>query len=243
MPSLSTDDGRTLAWRELGSGPPLLCHPGGPGHSSRYFGDLAELAAERTLIMLDPRGTGGSDPPADSSRYGLADYASDVELVRAALGLESLDLLGHSHGGVVAMQWAGSYPERVGRLVLGATAPRFTDSIRDARARREASNEREPDAIGAPAPQERNPDAVRQYNEHVVPTMDLRPLLRRVRAPTLVISGDLDVYLPAVPEIVEALADATLVVIPGSGHFSFLEPANRAAWSAAVLEHLGAGAA
>lgn len=43
MPGLSTDDGRTLSWRELGSGPPLLCHPGGPGFWALYFGELAVL--------------------------------------------------------------------------------------------------------------------------------------------------------------------------------------------------------
>ena len=235
MPSLEADDGRVLAWRELGSGPPLLCHPGGPGHSSAYFGDLAELATERTLLLLDPRGTGGSDPPAQPSGYGLDDYAGDVELVREALGIQQLDLLGHSHGGVVAMKWAGSHPERVGRLVLGATAPRFSDEIRAARAARAGPAT---EVVGAPAPAQRNPDAVRHYNEQVVPAMDLRPLLRKVSVPTLVIIGDRDVYMPAAEEIVGALPDPTLVVVSGSDHFSFLEPANRAAWSAAVLDFL-----
>jgi pimeloyl-ACP methyl ester carboxylesterase len=94
MPSLRTGDGRTLSWREDGSGPPLLCHPGGPGCSSLYFGDLPELAAERTLVLLDPRGTGFSDRAADPSAYALEDCAADVELVREQLGLERLDVLG-----------------------------------------------------------------------------------------------------------------------------------------------------
>jgi pimeloyl-ACP methyl ester carboxylesterase len=235
VPRLTSDDGRTLAWREVGSGPPLLCHPGGPGHSSAYFGDLAELARARTLLLLDPRGTGGSDPPAEPSGYGLDAYAADLELLREALGLSRLDLLGHSHGGVVAMQWAGTHPERVGRLVLGATAPRFSDEIRAGRNRRPGLA---PHVVGAPAPEQRNPDAVRHYNEQVVPTMDLRPLLRRIAAPTLVILGEHDVYMPAAGEMVDALPDPTLVVIPGSDHFSFLEPANRAPWSEAVLEFL-----
>src|SRR6478736_2256941 len=99
MPTLRTGDGRTLAWRQHGTGPELICHPGGPGASSRYFGDLPELAARRTLVLLDPRGTGASERPADPGAYELADYVADIETLRAHLGLERLDLLGHSHGG------------------------------------------------------------------------------------------------------------------------------------------------
>jgi pimeloyl-ACP methyl ester carboxylesterase len=144
MPSLTTSDGRTLAWHESGSGPPLLCHAGGPGSSSAYFGDLAELAAERTLLLLDPRGTGASDPPADPSAYDLEDYAADIEAVRAQVGIERLDLLGHSHGGFVAMTWAATFADHVGKLVLASTAPRFTDAIRQARKQRAVSHVGQP---------------------------------------------------------------------------------------------------
>jgi proline iminopeptidase len=144
MPRLEAPDGRTLAWREVGSGWPLLLHPGGPGCSSRYFGDLPELATERTLLLLDPRGTGDSDRPPDPAAYDLEDYAADIELVRKHLGLELLDLVGHSHGGFVAINWAGNHPDRVGRLVLASTAPRFTDEIREARARRIESHRGQP---------------------------------------------------------------------------------------------------
>jgi pimeloyl-ACP methyl ester carboxylesterase len=149
MPALTTRDGRTLAWHESGSGPPLLCHPGGPGSSSAYFGDLSDLAAERTLLLLDPRGTGASDPPADPSAYDLEDYAADIEAVRGHLGIERLDLLGHSHGGFVAMTWAARYADHVRKLVLASTAPRFTAAIRQARMERVASHEDEPYFAGA----------------------------------------------------------------------------------------------
>jgi pimeloyl-ACP methyl ester carboxylesterase len=152
VPDLTTADGRRLAWRETGTGPPLLCHPGGPGFSSRCFGDLRELAGERALLLLDPRGTGESDRPADSSAYDLADYAADVEAVRERLGLERLDLLGHSHGGFVAINWAGTHPERVGRLVLAGTTARFMDEIRAERQARVASHAGQPyfdDALAA----------------------------------------------------------------------------------------------
>lgn len=144
VPSLTTGDGRALAWREAGNGPPLVLHPGGPGCSGRYFGELPELQSRRTLIVLDPRGTGDSDRPADRSAYGLDDYAADVEAVREHLDVERLDLVGHSHGGFVAQAWAAAHPDGVGRLVLAGTASRFTDEIRSRRGLRIAAHQDAP---------------------------------------------------------------------------------------------------
>jgi proline iminopeptidase len=281
VPSLRTDDGRTLSWREVGSGPPLLCHPGGPGCSSLYFGELPELAAERTLLLLDPRGTGDSDRPAEPSGYELEDYAADIEAVREQLGLERLDLLGHSHGGFVAMTWGGTYPERVDRLVLASTAPRFTDVIRGLRQERVAAHHGQPyfeDAVAALQDQQAgnyasdeelvalyeragpvlappgediapvaeafraagiNADAMKHFNETIAGRMDLRPLLLRIEAPTLVIAGERDAFGgPTSDEIAEALPSPTLVTIPGADHFAFLEPESRAPWSRAILDFL-----
>ena len=123
--SLNTADGRTLTYRKLGHGPLLVCHPGGPGFSSTYFGDLAALWEQFTLIMLNPRGTGGSSRPRDRHAYAIDDYVSDLEELRVHLGLEKMLLLGHSHGGMVAMSYAATHPDRVRRLVLASTLPRF----------------------------------------------------------------------------------------------------------------------
>jgi pimeloyl-ACP methyl ester carboxylesterase len=281
VPTLRTKDGRTLAWRELGSGEPLIVHPGGPGSSSVYFGELPELAARRTLVLLDPRGTGGSSAPADVSAYALEDYAADIEAVREHLGLRRVSLLGHSHGGFVAMVWAGSYPLSAQRLILASTATRFTDDIRRTRAERVASHKGEPyfeDGVAAlqaqqageyssdeelislyeragplfaPRGEDVTPviealraagiksDAIKHFNEHIAATMDLRPLLARIDAPTLVIAGERDPFGgPMTQEIAQALPNATQVTVPEADHFPFLEPGRRVAWSRAVLEFL-----
>jgi len=122
---LTTADGRKLTYRKLGHGPVLVCHPGGPGYSSTYFGDLAGLWERFTLIMVNPRGTNGSAPPSDSRAYRIEDYVADVEELRGHLGLERMLLLGHSHGGVVAQAYAAEHPGRVRRLVLASTLARF----------------------------------------------------------------------------------------------------------------------
>ena len=123
--SFSARDGRKLTYRKLGHGPVLVCHPGGPGFSADYFGDLAALWEQFTLIMLNPRGTGGSDRPADARGYQIDDYVDDVEDLRQHLGLERMLLLGHSHGGIVAMGYAAKHPARVRKLVLASSLARF----------------------------------------------------------------------------------------------------------------------
>jgi pimeloyl-ACP methyl ester carboxylesterase len=77
------------------------------------------LPSERHVIALDWRGFGGTDTPA-ADTYFFAEYLGDLERVLDALFGEergSLDLLGHSMGGNVAMLYAGVRPEKVRRLV------------------------------------------------------------------------------------------------------------------------------
>ena len=118
-----------LAAHREGSGPALLCHPGGPGFSAASLTDLGGLADTFELILLDPRGTGAT---AHAQTYSQEEYVGDLEELRAELGLEQFDRLGHSHGGFVAMAYAAAHPQRVRKLVLAATAPRFAPEYREA---------------------------------------------------------------------------------------------------------------
>jgi pimeloyl-ACP methyl ester carboxylesterase len=77
------------------------------------------------LLVLDPRGTGNSEPPRSTDAYALADYVADLRHVQQHLGLDRIDLLGHSHGSLVALLYAAEYPDLVGRLVLVAVGSRF----------------------------------------------------------------------------------------------------------------------
>ena len=134
MDGLTTRDGRRLAYKRLGAGPTLVCHGGGPGFSSRYFGNLGGLDERLELILLDPRGTGGSDRPADPSAYAIDDYVNDLEELRGHVGLERLNLLGHSHGGVVAIAYAARHPARVERLILASALARWSPQQEEAMA-------------------------------------------------------------------------------------------------------------
>lgn len=115
---VETRDGLRLAYRLVGNGPPLVCHPGGPGRASTYLQDLGGLSGTRTLVLLDPRGTGASDLPEHPERLAFPHLVPDLEALRAHLGLETMDLLAHSAGTVVAQAYAAAHPRRIGSLVL-----------------------------------------------------------------------------------------------------------------------------
>jgi pimeloyl-ACP methyl ester carboxylesterase len=121
MPTLSSHDGTLLSYRLLGQGPPLVCVAGGPARDSAYFGNLGGLDAERTLVLLDNRGSGLSGDAADPSdvdSYRADHLVLDVEALRAHLGLEAMDLLGHSAGAQVAVLYAAAHPRRLSSLAL-----------------------------------------------------------------------------------------------------------------------------
>jgi pimeloyl-ACP methyl ester carboxylesterase len=120
MLTFAAPDGTRLAYHRKGSGGdrPLVCIPGGPMMRSAYFGDLGGLAAQRELVLLDLRGTGDSARPADLATFRVDRQAEDIEALRVALGLEQMDLLGHSAAGDLVLAYAARYPERVRSLVL-----------------------------------------------------------------------------------------------------------------------------
>lgn len=139
MPTFTAYDGTELAYHEKGEGEPLLCVPGGPMRASAYFGDLGGLTAHRRLILLDLRGTGDSAVPADPATYRCDRLVDDVEALREHLGLEEVDLLGHSAAGTIATLYAARHPKRIRRLVLITPATQSLGLTLDARDHRAAA--------------------------------------------------------------------------------------------------------
>jgi pimeloyl-ACP methyl ester carboxylesterase len=69
-------------------------------------------------IMPDTRGTGQSADASDPLSYRCDRLAGDVEALRAHLGLDRMDLLGHSAAGDLAVLYAAAHPQRVAQLIL-----------------------------------------------------------------------------------------------------------------------------
>jgi pimeloyl-ACP methyl ester carboxylesterase len=118
MARFASYDGTQIGYRTSGDGPPLVCLPGGPGRTCEYFGDLGGLSRSRRLIMPDTRGTGESADASDPLSYRCDRLVGDVEALRARLGLNRMDLLGHSAAGDLAVLYAAAYPDRVAHLIL-----------------------------------------------------------------------------------------------------------------------------
>ena len=157
MPVFDAFDGTQLAYHVDGAGEPLICLPGGPMRASACLGDLGGLSRHRKLIRLDLRGTGGSGVPADPSSYRCDRLVDDVLALQDHLGLASADVLGHSAGANIALQYALSHPHRVRSLVLVTPSGRAVGLEPDTVMRREIVNLRqgEPWFAGAAAAFER----------------------------------------------------------------------------------------
>ncbi|MGW3111067.1 alpha/beta fold hydrolase [Streptomyces sp. NPDC001091] len=119
MSTYSAPDGTRLATRihGEGDGDPVVCVPGGPT-DSRYLGDLGGLSGRRRLAVPDLRGTGRSAIPDDPASYRCDRLVDDIETLRVHLGLDRIDLLGHSAGANIATQYAARHPHRLRRLAL-----------------------------------------------------------------------------------------------------------------------------
>jgi pimeloyl-ACP methyl ester carboxylesterase len=102
---------------------PLICLHG-LTRNSRDFERLAsELSADCRVLCPDFRGRGESGYDPDWRNYHPAQYARDIELLIARLGLEQFRLLGTSLGGMVATLLAGSLPSQVAAVVLNDIGP------------------------------------------------------------------------------------------------------------------------
>ncbi len=102
---------------------PLLCLHGGPGCPHDYLEPLEGMAETgRRVIFYDQLGCGNSDVPEDPSIYTLALYVEEVGVIRRALGLERVHLLGHSWGGMLALEYALTRPTGLASLILADTA-------------------------------------------------------------------------------------------------------------------------
>ena len=123
-------EGRRLAWRSVGAGPPLALISGYSGSAESWDPQfLAALAQSFEVVCPDNRGIGGSQLGELDGPLTIAAMAADVEALLDGLGIDRLPVAGWSMGGFIAQALAARAPARVEALVLLATNPGGATSV------------------------------------------------------------------------------------------------------------------
>ncbi|MCA0397520.1 MAG: alpha/beta hydrolase [Bacteroidetes bacterium] len=106
--------------QEFGVGKPVVILAGGPGLNAVYLEPIWEnLSGKFRCIVLDQRGTGNSRLASiDATTVNMKLYVGDLEALRTSLNLERLTIIGHSWGGMLSMEYAARFPQRVEKLIL-----------------------------------------------------------------------------------------------------------------------------
>lgn len=130
MPQLSPNESfvesgaERLYVRDVGEGTPIMVLHGGPDFDHEYLlPEMDRLADSFHLVYYDQRGRGRSFSGSQPDAVMMATEVDDLDRVREWFGFESMAVLGHSWGGLVAMEYAIRHPERVSQLILMNSAP------------------------------------------------------------------------------------------------------------------------
>jgi pimeloyl-ACP methyl ester carboxylesterase len=120
MPTVHAN-GIDIYYERRGSGPRLLYFQGS-GQTLAKSGVMVDgFAKEFDVVAFDQRGLGQTEIPPGP--YEMSDYAADAAALLDAVGWESCRAVGTSFGGMVAQEFACTYPDRVERLALVCTSP------------------------------------------------------------------------------------------------------------------------
>ena len=215
--------GFDLHYRVYGRGPSVLVLAGGPGFDCDYLEPVArELSSSNSTVLVELRGTGRSRPPSvDRETVSLKLYLADLEALRD----------------VAALVLAGAGPVR--QALVGAMLDNI--SLRLSPEQNAAAGSRPSLQAMLPAyffDPEKAAAMIAGFREEsfhadvaqllaadeMAPGMDLRPALRRLSLPALVIAGRQDPMDPAMQyEIHLALRKARLVLLDRCGHYAWLE--------------------
>lgn len=194
------------------------------GNATQWMYQLRAFSDLNRCIAIDLRGHGRSDAPA--SDYTVDEMLDDVQAVLARLDVyEPVVLMGHSFGGGLATSFAYRYPEQVKRLVLTATATRYSLPFYSRALlslpvpvlnviRPFVKNE-----ISAP------PVVIKRFFRNAMDPWDGAEMMRRLTMPVLVIRGDRDLVFPqaSYEEVARLIPHAEDVNLGVSKHMVILE--------------------
>jgi pimeloyl-ACP methyl ester carboxylesterase len=225
-----------------GKGAPVVYLHGPFGQE--WDGFLDDLATRRKVYA--PAHAGAED--TDDLQYldGISDLLLYYDDLFDQLGLERVDLVGHSFGGMVAAEYAATFPHRVGKLVLIDALGLWRDDVpvEDhllASPEKQVAllfNDPTMPPVKAKLAMPENTDELREailrrfgalastsHFIHPIPERGLARRLRRIKAPTLIIWGAQDKLAPPVyaEEFASRIANSRVQIIENAGHVPQIE--------------------
>lgn len=119
-----------LFYRAVGEGEPLFIVHGGPGLDHTYLlPGMDALASRFRLIYFDQRGTGRSTAELNCESINMDNFVEDLERLRKEFSYSKITLLGHSLGGLLAMEYAVKYPNNLKALIVLHSLPTSTKGL------------------------------------------------------------------------------------------------------------------
>ncbi|MFL5686681.1 MAG: alpha/beta fold hydrolase [Chloroflexota bacterium] len=234
MPTIEAN-GRTTAYAVDGAGPPLVLLHGATGSGPAHFASLLPALRDGFLCYLpDARGHGGTAWEAGES-WTTPDLVADLDAFVDAIGLSTFHLLGYSLGGMTALHYAARFPDRIRTLAAISIAPEREPRLSVGRALMDPDRIERDDpewAAGLAARHDPNhgPGSWRRLLDAIVADIAEQPLLtagelREIDAPTLIVAGDRDPFVPIAQAsgLARQVLDGRLLVLPDVGHDSLVE--------------------
>jgi len=221
-----------MHYEVTGMGPPLLLlHGFGSTGSDSWTSVATELAGDFQVILPDLRGHGRSTNP--SQEFTHRQSALDVFGLLDHLGLEQVQAMGISTGGMTLLHMATQQPERLEAMILIGATIYFPEQAR------EILRNLDPTAV----PEDRMEEMrvrhaygdeqilmlERQFSAFKDSYDDMNftaPYLSTISARTLIVHGDRDRFFPAhiALEMYEAIPDSYLWLVPNGGHVPIRGP-------------------
>ena len=227
-----------------GAGEPLVLISGLGGDRTFWQASIPILTLHFQVIIFDTRGIGRTDAPKE--KYSMEIFAADLEGLMDALQIQKAYVLGYSMGGQIAMTFALKYPSRVSKLIIAASCAKLNTQIRlyvDAvlSVYEGGANPRQMFELVAPwlfsaaflsntenenylQFDENDPEQQPLYawkNQYLAQReFDITDQLKDITAPTLILSGEADVFANAADNevLAQRIPDAVHHELRGAGH-------------------------
>jgi pimeloyl-ACP methyl ester carboxylesterase len=220
-------NGISIHYAVYGKGAPVILLHGGLANADYWGNQVAALAPNHMVIVMDSRGHGRSTRDARAFGYDL--MADDVVALMDMLGVRKADIVGWSDGGIIGLDLAVRYKDRV-RKIFAFAANSLTSGVKD-------GVEKNPTFAAfierAGREYEAHSTTPKAYDDFVAQIGKMwaeQPnwtdgQLQSIESPVWIVDGDHDeaIRREHIEYLAATIPHAGLLILPNASHFAFLQ--------------------